>query len=52
MIDAHTHVFPRISGYGPLGKTKSLSYGMADMGDSVPGASTSSGSKRKIKSYF
>lgn len=35
MIDAHVHVFPKIDGYGPKGRTKSLDYGKVDQGDGV-----------------
>ncbi|MGI6235245.1 MAG: amidohydrolase family protein [Christensenellales bacterium] len=36
IIDAHTHIFPVINGYGPKGRTLSLTYGRVDQGDGIP----------------
>ena len=36
LIDAHVHVFPRVSGYGPKGITRGAGYGRIDFGDGVP----------------
>lgn len=36
IIDSHVHIFPRIDGYGPKGRTKSSTYGRIDQGDGNP----------------
>ena len=36
LVDAHVHVFPKVNGYGPKGKTRSAQYGRIDFGDGNP----------------
>lgn len=36
IIDSHVHIFPRVDGYGPRGKTRGAGFGRIDQGNGEP----------------